>query len=549
MTGLAVLTLLTAPASPVPAVPPAPAAAGKVDPNQAQQFARLVYQLAEQVALAYVVEKKDHVRELIEGAVRGLYDEAGQAVPDNVKAAVARASGATELVDVLTDTRVLLGNHPNLTGARSLFAAMNGFKHATDPSNGLYSPRINTYASVDHDFNVGLELEGAVGTRWAIYQVEHGVATRRYTAVGWFGPVPQPDAVPSPAGFPWKVRRVVPGSPAQQKGVKPGDTITHVGGTEITADNANKLFSQFSNPAQAFDPATGRAAAADRVLTFRRGDEKPFTATLKAEGYSPESAFGVVRTPEDKWDCMLDRKYKIGYVRLGPIEQNLDTKVADMVGDLEKRGCRALVLDLRWCPGGYVTPGTNIAGLFLKGDTVIAKTEARNPARLSTPPEIRTAPGGGQFSSLMMVVLVGQETTGGGELIACALRDNGRCVVIGQRTVGRASIQTPIPAGFAEVQFRVTAGVSFRPNGKPRQRLPDSQPLDDWGVKPDVGLEVPITADKSAELRRQAEMHSLRPADSREALPFDDPDADPYRLLALTYLRKQLGPPPELKKP
>jgi C-terminal processing protease CtpA/Prc len=551
MTGLAVLTLLAAPASPVPAVPPAPAnpaAADKVDRNQALQFAQLVHRLAEQVARDYVVEKKDHVRELIDCAVRGLYDEVGHAVPDNVKAAVARANGVAELVEVLTDARIQLGHHPNLSGAKSLFAAMNGFKHATDPSNGLYSQRVTTYASVDHDFGIGFELEGAVGTRWTLYQVEHGVASRRYPALGWIGPVPQPDAVPSPAGFPWKVRRVVPGSPTQRAGVKPGDTITHLNGTEITAENANRLFAQFNTPGQVIDPTTGRPLPPDRVLTFRRGEGRPFTATLKAEAYAPESVFGVARTPDDRWDCMLDRKNKIGYIRLGPIELGLDTKVAEMVGELEKRGCRALILDLRWCPGGYVNPGTNIAGLFLKGDTVIAKTEARNPARLSTPAEIRTPPNGGQFASLMMVVLVGQETTGGGELIASALRDNGRCVVIGQRTVGRASIQITNPAGFADVQFRVTAGVSFRPNGKPRQRLPDSGPLDDWGVRPDEGLEVPVTADKSAELRRQAELHALRPADSREALPFDDPDADPYRLMALTYLRKQLGPPPEPKK-
>jgi carboxyl-terminal processing protease len=139
------------------------------------------------------------------------------------------------------------------------------------------------------------------------------------------------------------------------------------------------------------------------------------------------------------------------------------------------------------------------------------------------------------------VLLVGSETTGGGELIASALRDNDRCVVVGQRSVGRASVQNVRDAGFAGVQFRVTTGTSFRPNGKNRMRKPDSQPTDDWGIRPDEGLEVPVTADKSAELRRQADLHALRPADSRDALPFDDPAADPYRLTALVYLRKHLG--------
>jgi C-terminal processing protease CtpA/Prc len=137
---------------------------------------------------------------------------------------------------------------------------------------------------------------------------------------------------------------------------------------------------------------------------------------------------------------------------------------------------------------------------------------------------------------------VGQETVGGGELIASALRDNDRCAVVGQRTVGRAAVQNTLDAGVGGqmVQFRVTTGTSLRPNGKNRQKKPDSGPLDDWGIRPDEGLEVPVTADKSAELRKQADLHSLRPADSREALPFDDPATDPYRLVALKYLRKKL---------
>jgi carboxyl-terminal processing protease len=433
----------------------------------------------------------------------------------------------------------LLGNHPDLTGAKSMFAAMNGFKHATDPSCALVSPRMNTYASVDQDFGVGMELEGVVGQRWALYQAEYNISTGRYGAVGWFGPMPRTDEIPSPAAFPWRVRRVIPGSPAQKAGVKPGDVITHVGGSEVTAANANRLFSSFAMDQQAFEPRTGLPIPRDRKITFRRGDEKPFTATMKAETYTPESAFGVIRR-EDKWDCLLDRKYKIGYIRLGPIETGLDVRFGEMMADLTKQGCRAFVLDLRWCPGGYVDPGTKIAGMFLKDGSVIAKMEYRNPSAAGTPPEIRTPPGGGKYADLPLVVLVGHETTGGGELIASALRDNDRCVVIGQRTVGRAYIQNTIDAGFAGVQYRVTTGTSFRPNGKNRQRKPDSQPSDDWGVRPDVGLEVPVTADKSTELRKQADLHALRPAESREALPFDDPEADPYRLAALTYLRKQL---------
>jgi C-terminal processing protease CtpA/Prc len=125
-------------------------------------------------------------------------------------------------------------------------------------------------------------------------------------------------------------------------------------------------------------------------------------------------------------------------------------------------------------------------------------------------------------------------------LIASALRDNDRCVLLGQRTAGRATIQNIVDGGFGGLSFKVTVGESFRPNGKPRQRKPDSGPHDDWGLKPDEGLEVPVTRDKMAEMRKWAELHSLRPAGSNEALDFDDPADDPHRLKALDYLRKKL---------
>ena len=352
MNGLLVATALFAPASPVP-VPAGQGQGGNVDRNQAQNFARVVYQLAMQVRDRYAEEKKEHDKQLIEGAIRGLYEAAGVEMPEKVKAAIRQASGPTQLIEVLTDARVRLGNDPKLSGAKSIFAALNGFKHATDPSCSVVGRRASDYASIDQDFGVGIELEGVVGQPWTLYQVESSIASGRLGAIGWFGPMPRVEDIPIPATFPWRVRRVIPGSPAQKAGVLPGDVITHLDGTEITAETANKLFFNFAVNRQAFDPRTGQPISPDRNITFQRDGGKPFTANLKGGTYVPESAFGVLRLPEDKWDCMLDRKYKIGYIRLGPVEMGLDTKVAEMMEGLTKQGCRALILDLRWCPGGH----------------------------------------------------------------------------------------------------------------------------------------------------------------------------------------------------
>ena len=95
--------------------------------------------------------------------------------------------------------------------------------------------------------------------------------------------------------------------------------------------------------------------------------------------------------------------------------------------------------------------------------------------------------------------------------------------------------------GFGQLQFKVTTGATLRANGKPRGKLPNSKPTDEWGVKPDTGLEVPVTLAVSKQLRLWAEEQVLRPAESNAALPFDDPAKDPYRSAALVHLRKMLG--------
>jgi C-terminal processing protease CtpA/Prc len=513
-----------------------------VDQYQAETFARMVQNMA--VLVQRNAYKEDiSENDLIAGAVQGLYEEVGLPVPDATRDAIRQAKNSIGLMALMTAARVELGNRPALAGTRSMFAALNGFRHATDSLTAVVSPRLNSYASVDQEFGIGIELEGVTPQRWAVYQAENAVASGRYTSVGYFGQPPRPNAVPCPATLPWRVKRVVPGSPAQKAGVKPGDRIVSLDQTEITADTANRVFAGFAVPRLAFDPVTGRGMNPDRDIAFERDGGKAFTVTLKSNGYEPEGAFGVMRQHDDTWDCMLDRKAKIGYIRITAIEHGLDGKIEEMMADLMKQDCRALILDLRWCPGGYVDPGKRISGMFLKENTVIAKMLYRDSEARSIGSQ-----GGDQFApvgtarypGIPLAILVGQETVGGGELIASALRDNDRCVVIGQRTFGRAAIQNTFDAGFAGMQFKLSTGTSLRPNGKSRERKPDSKPTDDWGIRPDAGLEVPVTLDKSQELRREAELHALRLFNSREALPFDDPNQDPYRLAALVYFRKKL---------
>lgn len=558
MVGVVAAALLWVSAAPAPVPVPPAAAASSIDRNQAVQFAFMVYNAAQNVQRIYIREVE--MKEFIAGSIRGLHEAAGSKVSEETLQALQRTGSGGELLNLLADVRVRLGNHPALRGPRSLFAAVNGFRYATDPICVLASPRVNSYVSIDMDFGLGLELEGMRGQRWNIYRMERGIASGLYPSTGSFGPAPKPDAVPSPANFPWRIHRVIPGSPAQRAGLRPGDIITHLDDDAITEKTADAMFARFAFPPNiGFDPNTGRPRPFKRNLRIKRAGAASIAMTLETQDYRPEAVYGVIRANEGKWDCMLDRTHKIGYVRIGPIEEGSDEKLSEMLDDLVKAGCQGLILDLRWCPGGYVTPGTRISGLFLQPNDVVAQISSRqhrmqpgilpppvapgfNPGMPQLPDVYRAVgPTAGKFRKLPLLVLVGSETTGGGEMIAAALQDNRRAMIMGQRTAGRASIQNVLDIGFGQFQFKVTTGETLRPNGKTRGKKARSQPTDDWGIKPDPGLEVPVTLEVSRKLRQWADEQVLRPADSNEALPFDDPAKDPYRSAALAHLRKILA--------
>lgn len=532
--GISVLMLTCGaplPSQPRPEYPP-------LDRNQALLFAGRVVQLAYQVADQYV--RPVEVQDLLEAALRALYEEAGVVCPAERLEGVRRARTASEFSETLAEARVALGQQDSLRGPRALFAALNGFRRVTDPHTVLVSPRVTTFVSLEMDFGMGMELEGTTGPRWTLYQVEQGFASGRFPMDPAIGSVDMPTP---PLGFPWRVRRVIPGSPCQKAGLLPEDIVTHLDGKLITAENSPNFFRELASQSSGIDPTTGQVRPTLRRLTVRRaGVPEPLTLTVKAGPYQPETVFGVRRVSEDSWDHFLDREWGIGYIRVGAIESDTDAKVAEVMADLLRKNCQALILDLRWSPGGFVDPGARLAGLFLDDGALVTRMEDRSAARTGMSPEVKasTPAGWPKWGDRPLVVLVGPETAGGGEMIAAALQDHRRAVIVGQRTVGKGNVQRTFPAQLGDLQFKVSTGYSLRPNGKNRHRFPDSQPTDDWGVRPDVGLEVPMTPALLSELRKSAERHALRPFSSREALDFDDPNRDPYRVMALRYLEKRL---------
>jgi carboxyl-terminal processing protease len=344
------------------------------------------------------------------------------------------------------------------------------------------------------------------------------------------------ELAPSTGGGPLRVAGVQLGGPAQRAGLRPGDEITHLDGrpaqdappaTQMRLRNRVPGMSAVLVPGGPDGQLVPEVAPPAVRVTFRRSGAPPRTVALERECFRPETVLGVARRDDNAWEYFADRERRIAHVRIATLGQGTTDELRGVLDDLKEDGMRGLVLDLRWCPGGFLTEATGVAELFV-GEGTLATVKARGKE-----PTVYRSTAEGKFLGFPLVVLVNGETMGGAELIAAALQDHRRAVVVGQRTLGKASVQTPIPLPMPGVGLKLTSGTFERPSGKNLHRFPDSKPSDDWGVRPDADGESRVSPELSRRLREWWRRQSLRPGPSNERLPLDDPSADPQRQAAV----------------
>ena len=148
---------------------------------------------------------------------------------------------------------------------------------------------------------------------------------------------------------------------------------------------------------------------------------------------------------------------KIGYVRITQFNEPTAGELAKTLDKLEKEGMQALVLDLRYNPGGLLSSAVDVSGLFLPAGTKVVSTEGRLPGR-----EYRTTARGGKTRIYPVAVLVNYASASGSEVVAGALKDLNRAIIVGETTFGKGSVQSVIslPDGSA---LRLTTAKYFTP--------------------------------------------------------------------------------------
>lgn len=175
----------------------------------------------------------------------------------------------------------------------------------------------------------------------------------------------------------------------------------------------------------------------------------------------------AVHIPAVSPGVMLD--HGTGYVALHIVTQASARELFDAVSDLRRRGMRSLVLDLRRNPGGLIAQGVSIAELFLDAGDTIAVMHGRGRSPV-TAHVARTAQA---WPDMPLVLLVNRQTASSAEVIAAALQDHDRAVVVGTPTYGKGVIQTTFPLR-EDVAVKFTTARWYAPSGRSIQRRADS---------------------------------------------------------------------------
>ncbi len=237
----------------------------------------------------------------------------------------------------------------------------------------------------------------------------------------------------------------LPETPAERAGVQTGDQIIEVDG---------KSTEGWKND-EAVKALRGDAGTKITITVRRSGIPEPIKFTLTRAHIHIRSV-----PPGTMFDG------GIGYISLNPVSETSAAELREEITRLKAKGMKSMILDLRLNPGGLLDQGVEVADLFLDPKQEIVSTRGR--ARGSTKEfydDARQA-----WPDLPIVVLVNDGTASAAEIIAGALQDHDRAVVIGTPTFGKGLVQTLFPLGDG-VALKLTTARWYTPSGRTIQRM------------------------------------------------------------------------------
>ena len=220
----------------------------------------------------------------------------------------------------------------------------------------------------------------------------------------------------------------------------------------------------------------------EAVKKLRGLKGKPVTITVLHEDGTIEDITiirDIIKLRSVKDPRLVDEKHKIGYIRLSQFQQNSAKDLDKAVEKLTGQGMRALVLDLRTNPGGLLTAAIEVTDRFL-GKGLIVSTKGRR----SRPRAYKATPGN-TYDNFPLAVLVSPRSASASEILAGAIQDHKRGVIVGMRTFGKGSVQTLLRLQDGKAAIRLTTAYYYTPAGRLIHRNFNDPKQKEWGIDPD----------------------------------------------------------------
>ncbi|GBD13364.1 Carboxy-terminal processing protease CtpA [bacterium HR24] len=208
------------------------------------------------------------------------------------------------------------------------------------------------------------------------------------------------------------------GSPAERAGIRPGDRLLAVDGESTSGWSVAQAVRRIRGP---------RGTQVRLTVQHRDGTTEEVTIVRDRIVVPTVTSRPVT---DSNGRALPD----IAYVQIEQITEQTVPDLAQVLRDIKSKGARGLVLDLRINPGGSLNATINIADMFLDNGTILTEVERGGKER-----SFEARPGG-EGTGIPMVVLVGPGSASGAEVLAAALRDNNRAILIGEKTFGKATV-------------------------------------------------------------------------------------------------------------
>jgi len=282
-------------------------------------------------------------------------------------------------------------------------------------------------------------------------------------------------------------------TPAAKAGILSGDQILRVNGISTERMDLQDAINVLRGP-----------AGAKLTLTLLRPSTKEIKEyTLQRAEIKIQSVKGArLLDPE------LTGPYKIGYIRLVQFNEPTADELSKALDELQKQGMQALVLDLRNNPGGLLNSAVDVCALFLPPNTKVVSTQGRVASQQH---DYSTSGAKKERPSFPMVVLINEGSASGAEIVAGALKDLHRAVLVGETTFGKGSVQNvmQLPDGSA-VRFTTA-----------KYYTPSKQVIQGNGVTPNI--RVAMTAEQERSLFALRNTGNMKPEDDKGIIKARDP--------------------------